>query len=225
MIIFLMILAYMIVKFKTFNVKLAGAQALVVSLVVLIGSEFFFIQNNTNRIITAFTLVFTGAIGLNLVRSVKKEIAQREEIERQKRELELANSRLKELDQLKSEFVSLATHQIRGPLTSIKGYASMMLDGDYGEVPQTLKGPIDTIFQSSQSLAVIVEDFLSVSRIEQGKMKYDFTNFDLCALVNEVISENKPSVEKKGLVVSATVCPDSLSTIGDLLRRSTDVRD
>jgi signal transduction histidine kinase len=91
----------------------------------------------------------------------------------------------------------------------------MMLDGDYGEVPQTLKGPIDTIFQSSQSLAVIVEDFLSVSRIEQGKMKYDFTNFDLCALVNEVISENKPSVEKKGLVVSATVCPESVNVHGD----------
>jgi len=126
-----------------------------------------------------------------------------------------ANERLKELDQLKSEFVSLATHQIRGPLTAIKGFASMMIEGDYGEVPKTLQEPVDTIYQSSQSLVVIVEDFLNVSRIEQGKMKYDFTDFDLCALANEVVNEDRVIIEKRGLNVSAAICPSPVTVHGD----------
>ncbi|MDO8483177.1 MAG: GAF domain-containing sensor histidine kinase [bacterium] len=126
-----------------------------------------------------------------------------------------ANERLKELDQLKSEFVSLATHQIRGPLTAIKGYASMMIEGDYGEVPTSLKDPIDTVYRSSQSLVVIVEDFLNVSRIEQGKMKYDFSDFDFCVLVNEVVNESRPIIEKRGLNVGTTICPAPVTVRGD----------
>lgn len=215
MVVFLILLAFMIVRFKTFNIKLVGAQALIVSLVVLIGSQFFFIQNDTNRVLTAITLIITGAIGINLIRSVKKEVQQREEIERQEKALEIANVKLKELDQLKSEFVSLATHQIRGPLASIKGYASMMIEGDYGEIPEVMKNPVETIYQSSKSLAVIVDDFLNVSRIEQGKMKYDFSTFDLCALANEVVTEAQPTIEKKGLLVSVTVCPQPANVKGD----------
>ncbi|MES2087913.1 MAG: HAMP domain-containing sensor histidine kinase [Patescibacteria group bacterium] len=129
--------------------------------------------------------------------------------------LEIVNDRLKELDQLKSEFVSLATHQIRGPLASIKGYASLMIEGDYGEVPAQLNEPIDVIFRSSQSLAIVVDDFLNVSRIEQGKMKYDFTTFDLCALVQEVYTEAKPNIEKKGLSISSKCSPDTVNINGD----------
>lgn len=215
MVVFLALMAYMIVKFKTFNIKIIGAEALIVSLVVLIGSQFFFIQTNINRVLTAITLIITGAIGLNLVRSVKKEVEQREKIQKQEKELEKANAKLKELDQLKSEFVSLATHQIRGPLTAIKGYASLMLEGDYGEVPKNLAEPIDTIFKSSQSLAVVVEDFLNVSRIEQGQMKYDFTDFDFSMLVKEVVGEMKPNFDKKELAVSVSGCDLPVLIHGD----------
>ncbi len=215
MVIFIGSLAFLIVRFKTFNIKLVGAQALVFSLIILIGSQFFFIRNNTNRVLTAITLAVTGVIGINLIRSVKKEVAQREKIEKQEKELEGANARLKELDQLKSEFVSLATHQIRGPLTSIKGYASMVLEGDYGDLPRPFKGPIDTIYQSSRSLAVIVDDFLNVSRIEQGRMKYDLTVFDLCKLINEVANEIRPTIENKGLQFSVTTCSESVNISGD----------
>ena len=213
--VFIGFLAYLIVRFKLFNIKLLAAQALVFTLVVLIGSQFFFIQNPTNKILNGITLFFSLTFGYFLVRSVKKEVEQREKIEIQEKELEKANERLKELDQLKSEFVSLATHQIRGPLTSIKGYASMILEGDYGEVPKVLQEPVDTIYQSSQSLVVIVEDFLNVSRIEQGKMKYDFTDVDLCALVNEVVNESKPIIDRRGLNVSSTICPSPVNVHGD----------
>lgn len=113
-----------------------------------------------------------------------------------------ANNRLKELDKLKSEFVSLATHQIRAPLTSIKGYISLVKEGDFGPVTPEVLGALDIVFQSTNNLVTIVGDFLDVSRIEQGKMKYDFTDFDAQELVNQVVIEQKPNVEKKGLVLN-----------------------
>ncbi len=205
MVVFLSLTAYMIVKFKTFDIKLVGAQALIFALIVLIGSQFFFIQNNTNRFLTAITLIITGAIGINLVRSVKKEVALRERIQKQEKELEKANTRLTELDQLKSEFVSLATHQIRGPLTAIKGYASMMIQGDLGKVPENLEGTIHTIYDSSTALTGVVQDFLDISRIEQGRMKYDFSIFDLGKLVYDVAQELDPTIVRKGLKIKLDI--------------------
>jgi signal transduction histidine kinase len=145
--------------------------------------------------------VFAGVlvVGTFLIRSVIKEVTQREKIERLAKDLESANEKLKELDQLKSEFVSLASHQLRGPLTAIKGYTSEIIEGDFGELPKHLEEPVHTIFQSCQSLVVIVEDFLNVSRIDQGRMKYEMTEFDLGELVREVMTENAPTFERKHL--------------------------
>src|SRR3989344_4011284 len=81
-------------------------------------------------------------------------------------ELETMNERLKELDQLKSEFVSIASHQLRSPLTAIKGYASLLLEGSFGTVTAGVKEAVQKIFDSSVLMVSSVEDFLNVSRIE-----------------------------------------------------------
>ena len=72
MIVFIIYIAFLIVRYKAFNIKLLGAQALVFALVALIGAQFFYTNNITNEILIGVTLVVTGAIGINLVRSVKK---------------------------------------------------------------------------------------------------------------------------------------------------------
>jgi len=122
-----------------------------------------------------------------------------ENLEKFNEKLEVANDKLKELDAMKSEFVSLATHQIRGPLAAIKGYISMMVEGDYGKVPKTFNEPLDTIFKSTDSLSHMVTDFLDVSRIDLGQMKYELTQFDFRDLVREVIKELRFNIEAKGL--------------------------
>ena len=124
---------------------------------------------------------------------------QREKIEKMAKELGEANEKLKELDQLKSEFLSLATHQIRAPLTAIKGYSSMLLEGDFGVLPQKATDSIQTIMKSCQNLINIVADFLNISRIEQGKMVYEKSIFDLKELVKEVLNELEPNIYKAGL--------------------------
>ena len=191
-----------------------GAQALVWALVILIGSEFLFVSSLTNQILVGVTLVISSILGLSLIRGVKKEVAQRENIQKLANSLELtneelasANIRLKELDQQKSEFVSLASHQLRSPLTAIRGYASMITEGEYGSVSPELKEPIEKIASSVKSMIIMVEDFLSISRIEQGRMKFDFTDFDLKKLAEEVVYELRPNADKAGLTLSFSAEP------------------
>jgi signal transduction histidine kinase len=202
-------LGYLVVRYKAFNLKVFGAQALILTLVALIGSQFFFIQSNTNRILTGVTLVILGFVGINLMRSVKREIESREKIEKLAGDLERANDKLKELDQLKSEFLSLATHQIRAPLTAVKGYSSMLLEGDFGVLPEKAKDSLKIIMKSCQNLINIVGDFLNISRIEQGRMVYEKSIFDIAELAKEVLNELKPNVETAGLSLEISIPENS----------------
>ena len=116
-------------------------------------------------------------------------------------EIQIANARLKELDEQKSEFVSIASHQLRSPLTAIKGYSSMLLEGSFGKINEKASEAIDKIFQSSQRLVVIIEDFLNLSRIEQGRMQYEFSTVELRGLVEGIIKEQEATIAEKGLYI------------------------
>lgn len=216
------LLGFSVVRHGLFNAKSIATEILVFFIGVILFIQFVLSGTMVEYLLRGAFFVLVVFFGILLIKSVYREVEQREQIEELAKELEktnasleAANERLKELDQLKSEFVSLATHQIRGPITAIKGYASMLLEGDYGAVPEVCKKPVETILQSSSSLAGIVQDFLDVSRIEQGKMKYEFSEFDVSNLVTEVAAELKPNIEKKGLALALdiephiTVCADS----------------
>jgi len=124
------------------------------------------------------------------------------EIARLNSELGNANSKLQSLDKLKTEFLSLASHQLRSPLTSIIGYSSMILEGSYGPVADGQKEVLDRIFQSGRNLARVIEDFLNVSKIESGGMKYEMTVTDIKKLATDIVGELTIAAKKKGLELS-----------------------
>ena len=114
------------------------------------------------------------------------------------KKLDEANEKLKGLDKLKTEFLSLASHQLRSPLTAIKGYSSMLIEGSFGEMPEKIAEPVKRIYTSAQGLVSIVEDLLNVSKIEQGGMKYEMSEVDLAPLVNTLFAEMQiPAQSKK----------------------------
>jgi len=197
--IFIGFLAYSIVSFKTFNIKLIATQALVFALAILIATQFLFIKVPLNRILNSVTLIMVVILGIFLVRSVKNEIQQREQMEDLSGQLLKATDKLEGLDKLKTEFLSLASHQLRSPLTAIKGYTSMMLEGDYGEINPKAKEAIDRVFQSSQNLVKVVEDLLNVSKIESGGMKYEMVPFNLVEVAGDMARDLSVTAEKKGL--------------------------
>jgi signal transduction histidine kinase len=166
-----------------------------------VGSLLFVAKSDTTKIVAGFTLLITTFAGYYLVKSVKKEIRQREEIEGLAKRLETANERLQELDRMKSEFVSIASHQLRSPLTSIRGYASMLAEGTYGKLPEKAVPVLQNIADSSRFMAQSVEDYLNVSRIEAGNMKYEYSDFNLKEQAEKIVNELRQVAIKKGLVM------------------------
>ncbi len=129
----------------------------------------------------------------NFAQHLEKVVAQRTKA------LKDANVQLKKLDKAKSEFISIASHQLRTPLTVIKGYISMISQGDYGKISDQVAEPLDRIYKSTLRIITLVEDLLNISRIESGRMKYDFSKADLENIVNSVYEELKQHAQNKGL--------------------------
>ncbi|OHA24838.1 MAG: hypothetical protein A3D52_02580 [Candidatus Taylorbacteria bacterium RIFCSPHIGHO2_02_FULL_44_36] len=110
-------------------------------------------------------------------------------------------TREKEIDKTKSEFVSLASHQLRTPLTTISWYTEMILKGDVGTVIPKQKKYLDEIYQGNQRMIELVNTLLDVSRLELGTFKMEPKPTDVVALAGSVLNEQKPKIEKKKLVL------------------------
>lgn len=192
-------IAYSVVRFRAFKAKVVVAQILVFVLGASVIS-LAALENISNvRIVSILTFVLVCVLGYVLIKSVRKEILMRSKFEELNHRLSLANKRLQDLDKQKSEFLSIASHQLRSPLTAIRGYASLLLDGTYGEVGVQFKEPLSRIHESSKLMAVAIEDYLNVSRIEAGNMKYSMTDFNLSDQVDYVCDDLRPEAMRKGL--------------------------
>lgn len=154
--------------------------------------------------ITAPTIVlriFNGSIlamfcffGWLLVKSVLQEIKLREQ-------LATVNKQLKKLDESKSEFISIASHQLRTPLAAIKGYISMILEGTYGKLNEQIQRPMKNVFQSNERLIKLVNDLLNLSRLDAGKIKFEPQPTSLEEMVISIIEELRVAIENKGLYI------------------------
>jgi signal transduction histidine kinase len=129
----------------------------------------------------------------------KFAVKLQDEVNKATAELKVANKELKKLDKAKSEFISIASHQLRTPMTVIKGYISMIKDGDFGQTGDKLQKPLESVFQSTNRLLGLIEDLLNISRIESGRMQYDFEVTSFQDIVENVAEEMKQYARQKGL--------------------------
>lgn len=134
------------------------------------------------------------------------------EVEKATRDLRRANVQLKKLDEAKSEFISIASHQLRTPLTVIKGYISMMLEGNFGELTKPEHESLEKVFESNERLIQLVENLLNISRIESGRLQFDFHESDLHKMIESVLEELIGNAKKKSLILQykapATALPN-----------------
>lgn len=126
-------------------------------------------------------------------------IRLKKEVEKATRELKNANEKLKKLDQAKSEFISIASHQLRTPLTIIKGYISMMLEGDFGNLDDIQRENLGKVYDSNERLIQLVENLLNISRIESGRLQFAYEILSLENLVENVVEELRNAANKKRL--------------------------
>lgn len=107
--------------------------------------------------------------------------------------------KLKEVEQLKDEFISMASHELRTPITSLRGYLSMLAEGSLGEIPTLAKHKVKMMLGSADRLNDLVEDLLNVSRIEQGRLSIYLEKVSLPDIVKGVMGELDVQAKEKGL--------------------------
>ena len=193
------IITYGIFRHRLFNVRVLGAEVLIFVLLTIAFIRIIFADSAFLIFINTIVFMVISIVGLLLIRSVNREVDTKEKLEKLANELQDTNEKLKILDQQKSEFLSIATHQLRGPLSGIRGHLSLIVEGAYGKVPDKISDVLIKVFHSSGILAETINDFLNVSRIEQGRMKYTKTDFDISTLIDEIIEDLSPVAKKKKL--------------------------
>jgi signal transduction histidine kinase len=126
-------------------------------------------------------------------------ITLQEKVNDATRQLRRTNEKLKQLDETKDEFISMASHQLRTPLTSMKGYVSMVMEGDAGKVSATQAKLLDQAFVSSQRMVYLISDLLNVSRLKTGKFIIEAKPTNLADVVEGEIAQLRETAKGRGL--------------------------
>ncbi len=113
--------------------------------------------------------------------------------------LKEANRHLKDLDKAKDEFISMASHQLRTPLTTIKGYLSMMLEGDAGKITPTQKQFVGYAFEGADRMVNLIADLLNVSRLSAGRFMIESRDSDLGKIVEDEVRQLQSHAVAKNL--------------------------
>jgi signal transduction histidine kinase len=161
------------------------------------------------RILIFAIVAFFSGMFLSTFRRVEEARAKVQELAKRLAdtnwELSRKNEQLRIIDQRKSEFVSIVSHQLRTPVTAIKGYSSLILENAFGEITKPVREAVEKIFISSDRLAGMITDFLNISKIEQGTMTYSFSSVDLGKMLKELVDDFNVAAGKKKIDLSLSI--------------------
>ncbi len=142
-------------------------------------------------------IALKNSLSVEEVRELNESLKQR--IDDATEELRAGNQQLQKLDEAKNEFISMASHQLRTPLTSIKGYLDMVIQGDLGKIRPTQKTVLMEAFSSSERMVQLINDFLTVSRLQTGKFVIEREVSDIAQLIKEEVSLVKVMASQRGI--------------------------
>lgn len=185
--IFSVIITYAITERNLF-VSVVATDILVATILTLIATFFFFPELEFSFWAKAVIFILLLMSCFLLAKHNHEEMKRKEELER--------------ISKLKTEFISIVSHQLRTPLSAIRGYTDMIEDGDYGKLSAKIKVPIKYIHDSSVSMIKMVNGLLSVSRLERGKIELKIQSFSVPALIEECVRDVELSAKKKGLYLN-----------------------
>jgi len=192
---------YAAAKYHLFNIRAVIAELLTFTIWIAVLIELLSAKTWEEQLARGGLFALVVALGIMIIRSVLKEIRQREELER--------------LNRLKSEFLSFASHQIKAPMTVVKGYASMIYDGSYGPLPEGVKQTAIRIKEASDRLIGLVGEFLDLRKIEEGRMEYRFDRINIVELVDSILTELKVLAQNKKLNLTFKRPAEEISVTAD----------
>ena len=119
----------------------------------------------------------------------------------------------KEIDTMKSEFVSVASHQLRTPLSAIKWFLEMLIAGDAGAINENQKEFLDRAYESNERMIKLVNDLLNVSRMESGKIKFEPKPTQLGDIFQSVITELTPLTRARNISIQSAFADAKLPEV------------
>jgi len=199
--IFVAFLAYLIVKYHSFNIKTFGAQVLVAALLILIGSELFFVTNTMNQVLVMITLILTSIGGFLLVKSVAGEIKAKED-------LQIANAGQENL-------IHIMNHQIKGYLAKARNiFAELLSEPDYCAAEEA-KPMISEGLRSLTEGVDFVQQVLQGSSAQSGKLVYTTKPMNFRSVAYVATEEQGDNAKAKGLVISFKSDAEEYKVNGD----------
>lgn len=117
-------------------------------------------------------------------------------------QLNTANEQLRLLDQAKDEFISMASHQLRTPLTTVKGYASMLEEGDFGKLTREQHEKVDLTLDGANRMARLIDDLLNVSRMDANRFFLEVSEVDIVSLVAQELQQLQTLAESKKVKIT-----------------------
>ncbi len=185
-------IAYAILRYHLMNIRVILTELLVGSIAFVLLSQVLTAQNNVEYVWKGLLLIAFIFLGFLLIKSVFKEIERRKELER-------LYQQVNALSKMKSEFLSIVSHQLRTPLTAMKGYISMMKEATYGKPPERMEKPLQNIYASSDRLIRLVNNLLKVTAIESGKIEMNPQKASLEEIITSLVDEMEHEAADKKL--------------------------
>ncbi|MFA6257105.1 MAG: HAMP domain-containing sensor histidine kinase [Candidatus Paceibacterota bacterium] len=208
--IFVLVLSYLIQKYDFSSAKVLLAQFLVLALLCFTVATLFVRKIENVRIVVIFTALFVVVLGYSLIKSVKKEIAQREQLTK-------LNQDLQESIKQRESLVHLVTHKVKGSFTRTKFIFAGILDGTFGKITPEIKKIAEQGMEFDQGGLETVDLVLNVANLEKGIIKYDMKVVNFRELLEKTLSEKRGAIEAKGLKLEANIADGKYDVTGDAI--------
>jgi signal transduction histidine kinase len=206
--IFLIMMVFSITNLEVFKIRFLGTQLLVYTLLIMIGSQFLFLQSTTDAYLNGLTLLTAVFFSLLLLRNTKKELEARMMIEKLAGELEVANEH-------QASLIHFITHQVKGFLTKSRYIFGELIEGTYGALSPKMHEVIKQGYQFNTDGVSMVQNVLHASNIKKGTVTYEKEPLDFKQLVEVQIEKQRKIAEGKGLTFSTHIEPGDYAMEGD----------
>lgn len=218
--IFVVFVAFAMVRHRFLGTKVVLAQILVGALIIMSILQLLDASGVFDFVIAMISLVVVLVLGTFLLRSVFNDLRQKEELqrintqlERSKRKLALANEHLKIMDQTKTDFINIASHQLRTPLGGMRWSMEMLLAGEVGQISDEAKETVRQNLENNQRMVALVNDLLNVARIEQGRMKETPESTDIVSILDEAVKTMEPEAGHRNVALKLDVLSKDIPPI------------
>ena len=205
--ILLIFIAVAIVRHQLFNIKVVVTEILSFFIWAAVFLQIITATTLNQRLFSVGLFLYVLIFGIFLIRSVKKEIEQREKIEAIEKELQrayeiekIAHEQLSALDGTKNQFFMAIQHHLRTPLTSMRGYSDLLLEGVYGKMPKKVREVVEKFKISTVSLINMVNDFLDITQFQLGKKVVSVKEgVNLSNILKQIIDDIQLEADKKNI--------------------------